>query len=257
MRVPRPFVPQSFSQVQTQKSRALSIFVAIAHSQLPAREPTALSVAIAAIGAIGLLVGLGIHDESRPFLLVGGSCALLVAIFSLWARERGSFTFGSEEQRRDAGRARLLFHLDRKRQAVGLDQILMPDQLAGLEAAARVWEKIGHTLSSATWREQPELTPRVERAAFLAMLELLSLNLGSLVAEGVSVEDAPALAAEAVTRLDEIAAALDAASNALESYQRPVDGTAGAPPGEGFPEIQALNRILDGGPPEGDEFISP
>ena len=131
---------------------------------------------------------------------------------------------------------RLVAELDRDRRNVGLDHVLWPDQILGLERCARRWERIENALTAQLWQSQPELSARIDAKAFQCMLELVSFIGGE-----AGTLEAAKMAAD---RLREISRAMDAAASVLESYHRPGEVSAGVPAVGAFAEIDRLVGLL-------------
>lgn len=222
----------------------MSSFVAIAHAQLPAPELSTGARWLAAASAAAVLVALGLSGETRLELLVASCGCLAGSVAWWWFRERSVWTFGSREDQRRAARAILLSRLDRERRSVGLDQFLLPEQVVALESAAQIWERIENTLTGPAWKAQASLKLKIERASFETMVDLISYSLGDATAQGLSAAEVPDLARHAAERLQELGRALGNATAALESYYRPDEQVAAAPPGAAFDEVEALERLL-------------
>ena len=127
----------SFSGVPSNRSRALSIFVAVASADAPPSSRIAIQWQKWAAPAVVLLAAFALWAPVA-FLVVAGGGALC-----LWLAWMGRVPnrLLTPEQRFDAVRAKVLRRLNRERAAVGLDDVLNPQIVAALESCATVWKR--------------------------------------------------------------------------------------------------------------------
>lgn len=226
--------------VLPEKSRALSMFVAVDYSTLPAplrglRDPRWL-LAIPALLLIYLLAGV-VVAVGLSVVAIGGILSLRVHSWNQVARSR---RLPLQEAIR---RVRTLEELELARSRIGLDTAMPEEALRSLEGIAVDWERLENTLQARGWRDQRVLAQDVSDAASEAMEELTT-------SEWRAIRD-PALAARVGSRsqflAERIRALADKAeeiTNFMDSYPREEFDSNGAPLSDDMEPVAVMHRTL-------------
>ncbi len=226
-----------------ERSRSLSMFVAIAHQGLPL--PFRIEHARALLWGYGGLLA---------FLLAIGQAGLCLALLFLGAGlySAGHFLFwrtiARERQlstQAARNRVRVIQLLERDRVRIGLDIALEPVSVARMEEGALLWERIENTLESHAWKSQDLLRIRIRLAARAAMEEIVALECGSLNAEGVVYSAADIRVGRLTNDLKNLSLRTEAVAIVMDSYRRVEADGNGAPLPTMLEEVESLEALLD------------
>lgn len=226
-----------------ERSRSLSMFIAIAHQALPLpfRIEHARALLWSYGGLLVFLLAIGQAGLCLALLFAGAGLYAL-GHFLFWrtvARERRLSTQAARN------RVRVIQLLERDRVRIGLDLALEPVAVARMEEGANLWERIENTLESHVWQSQDVLRHRIRIAARAAMEEIVALECGSLNAEGVVYSAADIRIGKLTNDLKNLSLRTEAVTIVMDSYHRSDAEGNGAPLPPVFREVVDLEDLLE------------
>lgn len=232
-----PIVGQIFATVPCAKSRCLSAFVSIARNQLPLTKRYEPSQMLFAAGVVLLVLGelIGPVFKFGHSVALFGVVAMAVAFGSSYTQDR--VVVGQT-------RWRLIRQLDEARRSVGLDEVILPESLELLEAAAQQWERIEHELSAKAWDEQISIKQRISQLSHSMLEDVLVRECGTAMEAKMDDASASESIQGSIAALTQLANLVDAAGSALNSYPREGYETTGVEPLKTEAAIQQLEAFL-------------
>lgn len=219
-----------------ERSRALSIFVALAHRRLPL-----LARLEGSIGAVAILLGLGVAATlfvQSPLGWLLCLAAISWGLISFWPRRPA---VGDISRRQ---RTKAIQVLEGLRRSVGLDHAVDEGPLAAMEAPALHWERLDNALQASVWESQPDLHGRISAVAALVLEEIIVIELGLYTRDLETLAEQDIRVGRKSVVLERLADQAERVTNLLEAYPRDGGHGTGAPLPADLDEIRELENLL-------------